>query len=199
MSRSAGNAVTLKEILRLGFSARETRYLLLSTHYRQPLSYSEEKLRAARAALGRIDAFVGKLRRRSEGQKTEKTAGIAEEMLASFESAMEADLNVPMALGAIFTLIRKVNQHLSAGGLSKEDSALILDAFDRINSVLALFDFNTAGVESADPEIEALVNRREEARERKDYGEADRIREELRKRNVALEDTSYGTMWWMKN
>ena len=199
MSRSAGNAVTLKDLLNLGFRAREVRHLLLSTHYRQPLSYSEENLRAARAALDRIDAFVGKLRRRAEGQKTERMAGIAEEMLVSFESAMEADLNVPMALGAIFTLIRKVNPHLSVGGLSKDDASLVLDAFARINSVLALFDFDASGGDSADPEIEVLVNRREEARERKDYGEADRIREELRKRNIALEDRPYGTMWWIKN
>jgi cysteinyl-tRNA synthetase len=54
-------------------------------------------------------------------------------------------------------------------------------------------------LESDDPEIEALVSRREEARERKDYEEADRIREDLRKRNIALEDTSYGSLWWMKS
>jgi len=99
MSRSAGSAVTLRDITDLGYSAREVRYLLLSTHYRQPLSYSEEKLQAARAALKRMDVFVGKLRRCPEGRETDKVRGIAEEMLVSFEAAMEADLNVPMALG----------------------------------------------------------------------------------------------------
>ena len=197
MSRSAGNAVTLRDITDLGYSAREARYLLVSSQYRQPLSYSEEKLKAARAALRRIDVFVGKLRRCPEGRETDKVRGITEEMLISFEAAMEADLNVPMALGAVFLLIRKINQQLSEGGLSKDSASLILDAFAKIQSVLALFDFNPAGQDSDDPEIEALVNRREDARERKDYEEADRIREELRKRNVALEDTSYGPLWWM--
>jgi len=199
MSRSAGNAVTLKDLTNLGYSAREVRYLLLATHYRQPLSYSEEKLKVARAALKRIDVFVGKLRRCSNERGTDKIRGIAEEMLSSFDAAVEADLNAPMALAAVFTLIRKANQHISAGELSKNDAAYLLDAFARINSVLALVDLNPAGSESEDPDIEAMVNRRDEARERKDYEEADRIREDLKKRNVALEDTAYGTIWWTKN
>jgi cysteinyl-tRNA synthetase len=199
MSRSAGNAVTLKDIRDLGYTAREIRYLLLSTHYRQPLSYSEERLKAARAALRRIDAFVGKLQRCAGGKATEATQNLLEEMALSFEMAMEADLNVPMALGSVFILIRKANPILSKGNLSKEDAALILEALARIHSVLALFDFSPAGSDSEDPEIEALVSRREEARERKDYDEADRIREELRKKNVMLEDTSYGTLYWIEN
>jgi len=198
MSRSAGNAVTLKDLMNLGYSAREIRYLLISTHYRQPLSYSEDKLMAARAALKRIDAFVGKLRRCHDGRETDKIRGMAEEMLVSFETAIEADLNVPMALGAIFVLIRKVNQHFSMEGLSRKDASRLLDVLTTINSVLALLDFNPAGAESEDPEIEALVSRREEARERKDYLDADRIRDELRKKNIALEDTTYGTLWWIK-
>jgi cysteinyl-tRNA synthetase len=198
MSRSAGNAVTLKDILNLGYSARECRYLLLSTHYRQPLPYSEEKLRATRAALRRIDAFVGRLRMCVDGRGTDSTRALVEEMLASFDAAMESDLNVPMALGSIFVLIRKINQQFARGELSKEDASLILDAFARVHSVLAVFDFNPASPASEDPEIENLVDRREDARERKKFEEADRIREELKKRNVVLEDTPYGTLYWIE-
>jgi cysteinyl-tRNA synthetase len=199
MSRSAGNAVTLKEIEQLGYPARVIRYLLVSAHYRQPLAYSEEKLNSARAALHRIDAFVIRLQRCTGRKRTDTVKGLVEEALASFESAMEADLNVPMALGAIFTLIRRVNQQFSAGEVSKEDASLVLDALARINTVVAVIDFNPAGAEHEDPEIELLVNRRDEARERKDYEEADRIREDLKKRNVVLEDTVYGTMYWVEN
>ena len=67
----------------------------------------------------RIDAFVSKLRRCHDGGETDIVRGIAEEMRVSFETAIEADLNVPMALGAVFTLIRKINPHLSIGKLSK--------------------------------------------------------------------------------
>ncbi len=199
MSRSAGNAVTLKDIQKLGYTARETRYLLISTHYRQPVTYSEEKLMAARAALRRIDAFAAKLRSCSDGRATDTTRGLVEEMLASFETAMSADLNVPLALGTIFILIRKANQQFASHGLSKDDASLILDALEKIHSVLAILDLNPASLENEDPEIESLINRREEARERKDYEEADRIREDLRKRKVVLEDTAYGTLYWIEN
>jgi cysteinyl-tRNA synthetase len=199
MSRSAGNAVTLKEIFELGFTARETRYLLISTHYRQPVAYSEEKLKASRAALKRIDTFIEKLQRCSSGRATDFARGLVEEMLNSFESAMEADLNLPMALGAVFILIRKVNQQLATEGFSKEDGSIVLNALVKINSVLAIFDFNPASSEVEDPEIEMLASKREEARERKNYEEADRIRENLRNRNIALEDTPYGTFYWVEN
>jgi cysteinyl-tRNA synthetase len=199
MSRSAGNAVTLKEILSLGYAAREVRYLLISTHYRQPVAYSEDKLKTSRAALKRIDAFVHKLQRCEGGRRTDAVQGIVEEMLISFESAMEADLNIPMALGAVFVLIRKINQLFASEEFSKEDAALVVNALTKIHSVLAVFEFNPANLETEDPEIEILVNKREEARERKDYQEADKIREDLRNRNVTLEDTPYGTFYWVEN
>jgi cysteinyl-tRNA synthetase len=199
MSRSTGNAVTLKETGQMGYTPRIIRYLLVSVQYRQPVSYSEEKLNAAQAALKRIDAFVARLKRCTGGRGTDAVRGLVEEALTSFESAMEADLNVPMALGAIFILIRKVNQQFAAGGMSKEDASFVLDALARINTVLAVIDFDPAGADHEDPDIEQLVNRRDEARERKDYKEADRIREDLRQRNVVLEDTIYGTMYWIDN
>ena len=199
MSRSVGNAVTLKDVLNLGYSAREVRYLLLSTHYRQPVTYSEDKLQTARASLRRIDAFVGKLRRCAEGRESDLIRGLVEEMFASFKAAMESDLNVPMALGAVFIMIRTANPHFAKGEISKSDASLILDALEKIHSVLAVFDFNAACADTEDPEIEAMVSLREDARERKDYEEADRIREDLRRRNVVIEDTAYGTVYWIEN
>ena len=198
MSRSVGNAVTLKDVLDLGYTAREVRYLLLSTHYRQPVNYSEVRLQAARAALRRIDAFIGKLRRCADGRETEAVRALVEEMLASFDAAMESDLNIPMALSAIFILVRKANPLFARSAILKNDATLILDALGKAHSVLAIFDFNAAGTEMEDPEIEAMVSLRDDARERKDYAEADQIREDLRKRNVVLEDTPYGTLFWIE-
>ena len=198
MSRSAGNAVTLKDVMKLGYSAREIRYLLLSAHYRQPLNYSEVRLKAARAALRRIDAFVGKLRRCSEPTESEECRSLVEEMLSSFDAAMEADLNVPLALSSVFILIRKTNPLLARGEVSKSDAGLILDAFGKVHSVLGIVDFNASAMEIENPEIDAMVSLRDDARERKDYAEADRIRDDLKKRNVILEDTPYGTLYWIE-
>jgi cysteinyl-tRNA synthetase len=104
-----------------------------------------------------------------------------------------------MALGAIFILIRKINQLFATEGFSKEDAATMLNSLVQINSVLAIFEFNPANSGIEDPGIEMQVSRREEARERGDYEEADRIREDLRSRNVTLEDTPYGTVYWTEN
>jgi cysteinyl-tRNA synthetase len=199
MSRSAKNAVTLKEILELGFTARETRYLLISTHYRQAVAYSEEKLKAARAALKRIDIILDKLQRCSVERASDSAQPLVEEMLNSFENGMQSDLNAPMALGAVFILIRKINQLLAKEGLSKEDASLVLNALSKINSVLGILEFNPASPEVEDPAIEMMISKREEAREQKDYAEADRIREDLRSRNIVLEDTPYGTFHWIES
>jgi cysteinyl-tRNA synthetase len=198
MSRSMGNAVTLKDVLGTGYTAREIRYVFVSTHYRQPVSYSEERLKAARAALRRIDAFVGRLQRCSGTGTSDSIRRIVEELSISFETAMGTDLNVPMALGEVFVMIRKINQRLVKGEISKKDANLILDTLVGIHSVLGIFDFNPSGADPEDPEIEALVAKREEARERKQYEEADQIRENLKKRNVFLEDTAYGTVYWIE-
>jgi cysteinyl-tRNA synthetase len=198
MSRSVGNAATLKDILDLGYTAREVRYLLLSTHYRQTVSYSEENLKSSRAALRRIDSFIARLRMCPEGKATDAVGSIVEEMCVAFEAAMEADLNVPMALAAVFILIRSINPQLARNGLSESDAASILEAFEKINSVFGFLDLNPGNSDTEDPEVEALVSLREEARERKDYEEADRIREELRKKNIVLEDTAYGTLHWIE-
>ncbi len=156
-------------------------------------------MRASRAALRRIDAFVARLRRCSGGRGSDAVRAVVEEMVSSFEVAMESDLNVPMALASIFILIRKINKIFATGELSKEDASLVLDALQRINSVLAIFDFNPSAAVSDDPEIETLVEAREQARERKDFELADRIREELKKRGVTLEDTPYGTFFWIED
>lgn len=197
MSRSAGNAVTLNDILGMGFTGRDARFLLMSTHYRQPLTYSEVKLEAARAALKRIDSFVCHLNKAAGNGDGKLVQKMASEMIAEFDAAMDADLNVPRALGAVFTLIRKMNPMLACGDVSKAAAETVLDALRRIDPVLAVFDFEAAGQESANPDIEALVQKRDEARERKDFEEADRIREELRARCVTLEDTADGTVFWV--
>ena len=96
-------------------------------------------------------------------------------------------------------MIRSANPHFAKGEISKSDASLILDALEKIHSVLAIFDFNAACADTEDPEIEAMVSLREDARERKNYEEADRIREDLRRRNVVIEDTAYGTVYWIEN
>ena len=196
MSRSQGTAWTLSDLRERGFSGREARYLLISTHYRQPLTVSEVQLAASRAALRRMDAFVWHLQRSSGPGAEQAVREAVTEMRAGFETAMNADLNVPGALGAIFTLIRTLNPLVMRDALSRADAERVISALRELDSVLAVLDFETADLTPPDPEVQGLVQRREAARSRQDFEEADRLREELQRRGVVLEDTVHGTLWW---
>lgn len=196
MSRSAGNAWTLWDLMERGFTGRDVRYLLASTHYRQPLNVSEDRLRATRASLRRLDVFVWHLRRSSGPGDSEKVKAAVTEMVSEFEAAMNADLNVPAALGALFSLIRTVNPLLVRNHLSREDASTVLEALRKVDSVLAVFDFDTRDLAPEDPDIVAQIRQRDAARARKDFVEADRIRDDLARRGIVIEDTAHGTLWW---
>jgi cysteinyl-tRNA synthetase len=116
-------------------------------------------------------------------------------MLDAFEAAMGADLNVPMALGIVFSAIRKLNPQLVQGKVSRSDAARLLDALEKVHSVLAVLDLDPGTIKAADAELDALVRTRDQARERKDYEAADRIRGELERRGVTLEDFPEGTLY----
>lgn len=206
MSRSAGNAVTLADVTALGYAGRDLRFLLLSTHYRAPLQYSRTKLEAARAALRRLDGFVFRLRgaaastpglAASTADAPVPCQDFATELRADFDAAMDADLNVPMAIGALFAVVRQVNPLLQESALAAGQARDLLDTLRNLDRVLAFVDVEAAvQPRSEDPQVEALVQQRDEARERKDYSEADRLREELKELGVQLEDGPQGTVWW---
>ncbi len=199
MSRSAGNALTLGDLLGRGATGREVRYLLMSTHYRQPLNVSDERLRAVRASLRRLDAFVWHLNRASGPGHADPVREAVGGMTSEFEEAMNADLNVPGALAAVFSMVRRLNPALVANRLSPDDARLVIESLRRVDAVLAVFDFETRDLCPQDPEVGALIARREQARARKDFAEADRLRDEVARRGVILEDTVHGTLWWRES
>ncbi|MCU0664653.1 MAG: cysteine--tRNA ligase [Myxococcota bacterium] len=206
MSRSTGNAVTLADIEALGFCARDVRFALLSTHYRSPLLYSKTKLAAARATLRRLDGFLVRLRAAStsaqeaqvtQGEESTPDIDLAALLQADFDAALDSDLNVPKAMGAVFALVRKVNPVLLRGALPSDRAQKLLNVLRRLDDVLSFLNVDaTLVARPEDPEVEVLVQRRDEARERKDYAEADRLREELRRRGISLEDGAHVTAWW---
>ncbi|GAB4258148.1 MAG: hypothetical protein Kow0092_05570 [Deferrisomatales bacterium] len=192
MAPDAGNAVTLADCRRLGYDPRVVRLLLLGVHYRRKLHFSRERLEQAAAAVQRIDGFVRNLLRADGGRDAPEVAEICREALEGFEDALLDDLQISRALAALFRLVRQINPRLADHSLSAADRGRVVETLKQMNRVLGVLTFD---VREGDAAVEALVAEREAARRAGEYDRADRIREELGRRGVVVEDTGQGPRW----
>lgn len=195
--RSVSGRMTLKHLLARGFKGREIRFFLLGTHYRKPLHFSMQALHAARKSLARLDRLIFRLRwADGEGGKTEASDWISQAR-EDFESAMDEDLNVSVALAAIFRLAKQLNPVLEEGILGREQASKALGFLETVNHVLQIMELEARFPKEG--EILELIAKREAARGRRDWAEADRIRDELSGMGVLLVDTPCGTRWVPKH
>ena len=186
MSKSLGTYFTLRDLLAKGFSGREIRFLLLSSHYRESFNFTLKGLSDARTALGRIDELLGKLRELAGSEKSEPDRAVLEQ----FTAALDEDLNVASAWGHIFEWVRATNKSLSENSISPAQAAAHLAAWDRMDFVLGVGAKVLAA--EAPAEIHALLEERQAARKAKDFRRADVIRDELKAKGWAIEDTPKG-------
>ena len=185
MSKSLGNFFTLRDLLAKGFTGREIRYLLLTAHYRETFNFTLEGLQGARTALGRIDECLGKLR---ELAGNAKTAGDSP-LLTQFSAALDDDLNISGAWGAIFEWVRDTNRKLADNAMDPAAAAAALATWDKLDSVLGV---GAAKEVEVPADILALVEARQAARKAKDFKRADTIRDELKAKGWVIEDTPKG-------
>jgi cysteinyl-tRNA synthetase len=187
MSKSLGNFFTLRDLLAKGWTGREIRYALLCAHYREQLNFTFDGLQAARSALQRIDEFLLKLQ------------GMAQEPASDFEpcqmvgvefvGAMDDDLNISGALGALFDFIRFVNKKMVEGSLQPSEAQDILEEWYEIDRVLG---FGMPTKSEVPAEVQQLVEEREAARKGRNFKRADEIRMELIRQGWLVEDTPSG-------
>jgi cysteinyl-tRNA synthetase len=196
MSKSLGNFFTLRDLLAKGFTGREIRYLLLTAHYRETFNFTLEGLSGARAALARIDECLGKLREAaalvvppSGGNPGKPPEGGTPNVLTEFSAALDDDLNISAAWGAVFDWVRDTNRRLAENSLGAAEAIAALTAWDKIDSVLGVGA--PAGVE-VPAELQALLEARQTARKSKDFKSADAIRDELKAKGWVIEDTPKG-------
>jgi cysteinyl-tRNA synthetase len=201
MSKSLGNTYTIPDVVAKGYRASAVRYLLLSAHYRKQLNFTWESLAAAEAALRRLADFLARLDTVKDGSAHASVAGRVDEAVKAFTAAMQDDLNTAAALGSIFELVASLNSFIDAGELSAADVPAVRAAFDLFDNVLGVISLRKAEDEQPPvpiAEIEQLIEARHAARRRRDFGEADRIRQDLSSRGVLLEDSAAGTRWKRK-
>ncbi|AOE86197.1 cysteinyl-tRNA synthetase [Pseudomonas sp. TCU-HL1] len=190
MSKSLGNFFTIREVLEK-YHPEVVRYLLVSSHYRSPINYSEESLKEAKGALER---FYHALR----GLPDAVPAG-GDEFVERFAAAMDDDFNSPEACAVLFEMVREVNR-LRDGDLPAAAAlAAQLKVLAGLLGVLQLEPdaFLRAGAEGKidAAEVEALIQARLQARADKNWAESDRIRDQLGTMGVVLEDGKGGTTW----
>jgi cysteinyl-tRNA synthetase len=190
LSRSTSPVTTLRDVLARGYTGREVRYLLMATHYRQPVRFSWDALEAARASLRRLDAAVSALRACHVHKGSDLAAQVAD-LEDGFQRAMDDDLNVSAALAELFRFIRRVNGLIARERVSVSGAGRAFEALERLNQVLGVLPPE----EHIDPESETLLKRREEARQQGDFALADSIRAQLLERGIVVEDARDGTRW----
>jgi cysteinyl-tRNA synthetase len=197
MSKSLGNILNVRQILEKGFSKEALRYFLVSAHYKSPLAYSEEAIEASEKAVENLKYFYDFI---SDFTVNNNSNPIIERSIKEakdeFVKNFDDDLNSAGALGAIFTFIRTINKEIITSSMSQENKNAILSFFHSINSVLGVIKIGAK--ELLDVEIEALIQKRNEAREHKDFALSDKIRLELQSRGIILEDRQNGTRWVRK-
>lgn len=193
MSKSLGNFYTLRDLLNMGFSGREIRYSLINSHYRMQYNFSIENLKGSKSTLRRIDDFVSRIKEiESTESLSPKEISIAiQNMREKFFIAIMDDLNVPMALAALFDGIREIHTLCDQLKVSSADVKEILTLFESFHSILGIFSLQDNS--EIPPDIMHAFEKRNQARLVKDYAASDHYRDYILSQGYIIEDSKDGS------
>lgn len=197
MSKSLGNFKTVREIANV-YGYEVIRYFLISSHYRSPINYSIDIIEQCKSALERLytcrDSLDFALKNANDNISDDNTLiERIESRKQQFITAMDDDLNTADAIAAIFDLVSDINTEIINKEVSKNVVEKAISMFDELTGVLGIV-YNRKSNE-VDADIEALIEKRQEARKNKDWATADKIRDELKAKGIILKDTPQGVTW----
>lgn len=192
-SRSSDDSqYAIRHLLERGYTGRDIRFWLISRHYRKPVTFSWEGLDTAKKTVSHLDRFVSKLHHCRSGETHPDMDQLVYDLKHRFVECLDDDFQIASGLAALFEFIRGINRVMDKAGLASGDKQKVREALTGINTVLNVMDM--AAPEPA-KEVTELIAHRKEARERKDWATADRIRDQLKERGVEITDTPDGPIW----
>jgi len=214
MGKSLNNFITLKqafsgthERLTRSYNPLAIRQLILNSHYRSPLDFSDAALFAAQSGCEKITQTVKAVRKRAaeapQGLLDEEIAKQLEQLKKKFEAAMDDDLNTSIALSVVFELVRLANDLFEKPDTTAETLDAVDDSFTKLGGDclgIVKDEYPQAGRadDMIEKLVESLIERRSDARNRKDFAAADAIRDKLNQIGIVLEDKPDTTTWRFK-
>ncbi len=194
MSKSKGEFLTVSLLESKGYSPMEYRFFCLQSHYRKSLVFSYENMDNAKIAYNKLLSRIAALE--NEGEIDE---AVFAEQKASFVRALDNDLNTSLAITAVYDVLKaKTNGATKRALLADFDTVLALDLLQNAAKLAQTKQEEAPAAASDDPliqKIEEMIKARKEAKQAKNYTEADRIRAELSSMGVTLIDTKDGTTY----
>ena len=196
MSKSLNNFFTIRDVLEK-YDGETLRYFLISSHYRSPLSFSDENLASAKSALTRLYTATRGLSASSKAMG-QVTMGFDYEK--RFNEALDDDFNTPIALSILFEIAKHANTERED---DKDQAGALSELLRKLGNHIGIMrydadDYLKMGIELSDAKIDEKIYQRESARALKDFAMSDQIRDELLALGIILEDSINGTSWRRK-
>ena len=192
MSKSLGNVKSVRHVFE-NWGPNIIRLFCLSGHYTKPIDYSEKFLKENITKLRQIESCYYELRL-AEGTGGESIAKkLVSECRNDFDSALNDDLNTPLAFTVFYRLIKEVNSMAAEEKITQTISSVILPEFERMTDMLGIQILKVSDVEKN--EINQLIAKRDEYREQKNFEQADRIRDQIMEKNIIFIDHKNSTRW----
>lgn len=196
MSKSLGNFKTVREIADV-YGYEVIRYFLISSHYRSPINYNLEIIEQCKSALERLytcrESLDFAIKNAADIDDDVDLINALNSRREQFIEAMDDDLNTADGLSAVFELVKDINTKILDKPVSKNVCETAAKVFDELCGVLGIL-YNRKS-NDLDAEIEALIEKRQEARKNRDFATADKIRDDLKAQGIILKDTPQGVTW----
>jgi cysteinyl-tRNA synthetase len=192
MSKSLGNFYTLRDLLEKNIKPTAIRFTLENTNYRQQLNFTITSVKDNEKTIQGIQNFIDRLKSISIEKEDDSIKILIDKAREGFENSLDDDLNMPLAMSFIFEFQKTINKLIDEESIGKNSANEPIMFMKEINSVIGIIDFNEKFFELTKDQ-EKLIEKRNQARENKDWVIADKLRDELKVQGIILIDNKDGT------